>query len=345
MMNNRIIWVDYAKALAIIFVVFLHAGVPYPLKGLIRVFLIPVFFFISGIFSNISKYDNAKAFFKQKSQSILIPYFAFNLLTFLFWFFLGRHFGADENIKTNALESFLGIFTATATSLKHYVPLWFLACLFVVESLYFLIFKKIQTKKYQLLTLAFLFLFSLLMYNLDIKRLPWNIDIALSMIIFYGLGAYFRDFVLKNESISFKNIAILTGISILAALIVTLAYNLNDEAKVYINQLGNYFLFFIGALAGIVLMTGLMKLITMFPKHNKLILYIGRNTLIILALHLITGSVVKAITYYGFGLPLTIYEIPYVTFVYSISSVILLIPVIFFINKFTPFLLGKFKRN
>lgn len=344
-MNNRIVWVDYAKALSIIFVVFLHAGVPYPLKGLIRVFLIPVFFFISGIFSNVSKYKETKTFFKQKSQSILIPYFAFNLLTFSFWFFIGRHFGADENTNTSAMESFLGIFMATATSLKHYVPLWFLACLFVVESLYFLIFKKIKHRKYQLITLSALFLFSSLLYNLNIKGLPWSIDIALSMIIFYGLGAYFRDIVLKNESKSFKNITSLSGISILAAVIVTLVYKINDEAKVYINQLGNYYLFFIGALAGIVLMICLMKLIAMLPKQNKLILYIGRNTLIILALHLISGSVVKAITYYGFGLPLNIYETHYVTFIYALSSVIILIPVISFINKFTPFLLGKFKGN
>jgi len=138
MKSVRIAWVDYAKAFAILFVVFLHAGVPYPLQVLIHIFIIPVFFFISGIFSNVNKYSDTKTFFKRKSQSILVPYFAFNLLTFTFWYFIGRHFGVDENTDTNAIASFFGIFTSTATSLIHYVPLWFLACLFVVESFYFL---------------------------------------------------------------------------------------------------------------------------------------------------------------------------------------------------------------
>lgn len=344
-MNKRIVWVDYAKAFAILFVVFLHAGIPYPLKGLIRVFLIPIFFFISGVFSKINKYNDTNAFLKHKSQSILIPYLAFNLLTFSFWYFIGRHFGADENTNTNALESFLGIFTSTATSLKHYVPLWFLTCLFVVESLYFLIFNKIKSKKYQLITLTILFLFSWLMYSLNVKGLPWSIDIAISMLIFYGIGAFFKDLVLKDSSKSMRNITLLTGISILATIIVILTYTINDEAKVYINQLGNYSIFFVGALAGIILMISLTKLITMFTKPNKLILYIGKNTLIILALHLIAGSVVKAISYFGFGLPLSIYEKPFVTFIYSILSVIILIPAIYFINNFTPFLLGKFKKS
>lgn len=345
MTYNRIVWVDYAKALSILFVVFLHAGIPYPLKGLIRVFLIPAFFFISGIFSNISKYDNTWTFFKYKIQRILIPFFAFNILTYTFWFFVGRHFGVDENTNINALDTFFGIFTATATSLKHYVPLWFLACLFVVEGLYFVIFKKISQRKYQLIALTLLFLFSSLMYYFNIKGLPWSIDVAFSMIIFYGLGAYFKDFVLANEKITAKSITLLSGISIIASLIITLIYHLNDEAKVYVNQMGNYFLFFIGALAGIILIICLMKMISMFFKENKLILYIGQNTLIILALHLISGSFVKAITYYVFGLPLSIYKIPYMTFIYSIASVVVLIPVIYIINKYTPFLLGNFRRK
>ena len=55
-MDKRVKWVDYAKAISIFFVVLLHAGIPDPGKGLVRVFLIPLFFFLSGIFTNRKHY-------------------------------------------------------------------------------------------------------------------------------------------------------------------------------------------------------------------------------------------------------------------------------------------------
>lgn len=343
MANIRIDWIDYAKAFSIIFVVLLHAGIPYPLKGVIRVFLIPFFFFISGIFSNISRYPDFLTFLKQKGLRILIPYFSFNLITFLFWLFIGRNYGADANTPTNPLDAFWGIFIATATSLKHYVPLWFLACLFVVEVLYFIIFRNVYKKQYQFILLVAILLFSFVLYQFNIKGLPWSIDIAFTMIIFYGLGTLLKDVLLKAEIKSLKNLIALIGIAFISTLIVLLVYNTNDEAKVYVNIFGNYFLFLIGATAGIILMICLMKLLTIFFKPYKFILFIGKSTLIILSLHLISGSVVKAIAYFGIGLPLSVFELPAVTYFYGISSIAFLIPVIFFIEKYTPFILGKFK--
>jgi len=79
-MGLRVKWVDYAKAFSIFFVVLLHAGIPDPVKGVIRVFLIPLFFFLSGIFSNPQKYPNYTAFIKQRGIKILIPYF-FSMLS------------------------------------------------------------------------------------------------------------------------------------------------------------------------------------------------------------------------------------------------------------------------
>mgnify|MGYP003465892739 CR=1 FL=1 len=54
--HNRIIWIDYVKAMAITIVVLLHLGIPDPFRTIVRSFVIPLFFILSGIFSDPDKY-------------------------------------------------------------------------------------------------------------------------------------------------------------------------------------------------------------------------------------------------------------------------------------------------
>lgn len=342
MVNSRIVWIDYAKAFSILFIVMIHAGIPYPLKGLIRVFIIPFFFFISGIFAENSKDSNLLDFLKVKASRILVPYFVFNIITYLYWLIIGRNFGLDQQTST-PVDVFWGIFTATATSLKHYVPLWFLTCLFVVELLYFFILKCSQNNFSKTILIIIVCLISFILYQFKITGLPWSIDIALTMIIFYGLGDISKRSILRKESKSFKYILLLFTIIFISSTVVYIIYSKNEEAKVYINKLGNYLLFMIGAFSGVTLMTSLMKLFNVFFPTVKPLIFVGKNTLIILCLHLISGSLIKGIAFFVFKLPLSIFEQPSITYIHSILSVLLLIPVIIFIQKYLPFILGKFK--
>lgn len=83
-MKQRIIWIDYIKAIAITIVIMLHIGVPNPFKTVTRSFIIPLFFILSGLFGSPQKYVSYKEFWKQKTLRLLIPYFIFNVITYIY---------------------------------------------------------------------------------------------------------------------------------------------------------------------------------------------------------------------------------------------------------------------
>ncbi len=343
--TNRIAWIDYTKALAIFCVVLIHANVPYPAKGLIRVCVIPLFFFLSGIFANTHRYETYKDFFVKKGLHILIPYIGFNILTYLFWLLIGRNYGYDAHTPIAWYKPLWGILYGEYSHFIHYIPIWFLACLFTTESLFYLIFRRIHdSKRYWLTVLGIMFI-GWLNYIYNPVALPWGINISLPMMVFYATGNYFSKSIKNNQYrlLQIKNAPLWFITSLLTMVIV---YNINPgEVLVFKNDYGNYLLFFIGAFAGIVMMNTLCRMIEYFSKYLKWLSFIGRNTLVILCLHLDVFTLIKGITYYILNLPLDIYCNTYVIVLTSIITIIILIPVILFINKYCPILVGKFNTH
>ena len=341
-MTNRINWIDYAKAFAIFCVVLLHANVPYPAKGLIRVWVIPLFFFLSGVFANTQRYSTFKDFMKEKGIHILIPYLCFNVITYLFWLFLGRHFGYDASMSPEWWKPLLGMIYGEYSGFIHYIPIWFLACLFTTETLYYLLFCHIQNKTIYWLVVGIIATIGGLNYYFDPIPLPWGLHIAFPMMVFYATGAFFAEEIRTDSYhiLSLKYAYLWIAVS---AAIVAGIYLINPgEVLVFKNEYGNYFLFFIGAYAGIICILMLCRLLeTYASKQLSWLAYIGQNTLIILCLHLIMFSFIKGITYFLFHLPLEIYETSWVIVALSIADIILLIPVIMTINRFCPFITGK----
>jgi hypothetical protein len=43
--TNRIIWIDYVKAFAIMIDIMLHIGIPDPFRTIVRSFIIPIFLY------------------------------------------------------------------------------------------------------------------------------------------------------------------------------------------------------------------------------------------------------------------------------------------------------------
>jgi len=339
-MKERIVWVDYIKAFCIFFVVLLHANIGNPVASFARVFVIPTFFFMSGLLFDIQKYLTYSVFFKKRILKILTSYLFFNILTYLFWVVIGRHVGLDvENSElANPLRPLLGILLGDYFQLLHYRPFWFLACLVSVEVLYYFLFKK-NVRKFSFVILTGVFAIAYLDYHYKFIFLPWGFNIALSMILFFSLGVFSRPFLLSN--FLKNNLFFLVLVVLISFSIVCFCSVYNSEVKVFIREYGNYILFLIGALSGIVFMVSGSKLLAENFSHNKFLRFIGRNTLIILALHLIVFSFVKAITFYIFKLPLSIYENQWAGVIMSVLSVMLLCPIIIFINRYLPFLIGK----
>lgn len=340
-MTNRYHWVDYAKAFGIFGVVLLHTGVEETVSRMIRIALIPLFFFLAGLFASSSKYKSFGSFLLIRNGKLLISYLFFNLVTFLFWLYFGRHYGADAAWNIPPSEALQGVLIGTSASLIHHAPLWFLACLMVVQTAHHIIYYFMENKYMRMLEWALVFIASYFFYHLEIRGLPWGLDVAFTMISFYSLGALMKDFLFSRTNWYGGNVKVQVLVSIFTFAITLLIFNLNIEPRVSANHLGNYFLFYIGALAGIFSLISAFKVLEKYFGNIKFISYIGENTLIILALHLMAASVVKAIAFWVFKLPLSIFNEPGMSYVLSILSIIVLIPVIYLINKFLPFTVGR----
>ena len=337
-MTERIKWVDYSKSFGIFLVVLGHAGLPDNIRSIFYAFHIPLFFFLAGLFFDYDKFSGYFSFFRRRFFQLIVPYLFFNLITYLFWLFIGRHTGKDALTSTNATLPLVGILYGNASSLPHNVPLWFLTCLFTVENLYFILFRTIQNKKTILIiALILLSLIGFIDYRLDIFRLPWGINMGFVVIGFYGIASIFRKQFLKNPNNKLK----LIFLSFLAFAIVIVVADVNGKIEVSDHQYGNYLLFFTGAAAGILFIISLSRLLVLYRVNSLFLEYVGRNSLIVFGFHLLAGSFIKAITLYLFKIPLSIYELCYIQIIYSILSISILIPFIFILNKYFPFLIGK----
>ena len=85
--SNRLNWIDWAKAIAITFVVFGH--IPEErgsfFLNYIVTFHMPLFFFISGYLTKKELFN--KSTIKKYTHTLIIPYFIYNIVSYPFWAF------------------------------------------------------------------------------------------------------------------------------------------------------------------------------------------------------------------------------------------------------------------
>jgi len=336
--KERIIWIDQLKFVGIYLVILAHSGINQMLHNYIYAFHMPLFFFISGFLFSFEKIKNFQSFLRKRSIQLLKPYLFFNIMTYLFWFFVGRKFGADSSLDISPFTPLIGIIYGNGTGYYfiHAPALWFLPCLFVVEILFYLAFKQVE---HFLLSICIIFSFLVLGKILLIYKLmflPWSINVALIAIFFYWLGYYSRRFgIFKNGSSIWEFFSIL-----LLGLIFYFSVPVNGPVDMSSSSYGNIILFMINATIGLVVSLLITKACSKFSI--SLIDLLGQNTLIILAFHVILLSCIKGTAFYIFNIPLIYFEsnIAMNCIVALLALILCLVP-IYIINRFFPYMIGK----
>lgn len=332
--NHRVVWIDNAKAIGIFLVVLGHLKLPHWLTYQIYAFHMPLFFFLSGYTFQARGNADAAPFLIKKARALLAPYFIFSFLTYLFWLVIGRKFGADAGEPISPLRPFLGIFYSVGVDdwMTHNVPMWFLTCLFVTESAFFFLARRAGTPVLAAVT----FLCAVAGFaigGLHLPRLPWSMDVALVAVSLYALGYFARG--LGAESLPRPWLPVLAATGLALVYTVSQANGLVDMNAC---RYGQPVLFYSGALLGILAVFALASLI----PQNRVLDYLGRNTLTIMAWHGVAGSVVKAMIVFGLGVPLAALDRTLLANgAVAVSTLILLVPGIFIINRYLPFMLGK----
>ena len=318
-MEKRIEWIDIAKSLGIFLVVIGHTGINVFMPSVakwIYSFHMPLFYFISGMMFNGDKYSsNFCLFFKKRFQSLIFPYILFNSIVF---------------ILCRNLDSLPSLHVDIGQLISGCGPLYFIRVLFVIEVWYLFIYKVFHKRKvFILFFIAIILLFCDYFRGinsaelvLSSEKINWGMLLPALPLFYYGFGNLMRAtfFSLTNKGMWF--IVLTTLVSSILLLPVRLC---------------GYEIIF-PALIGIVFIFSLSILLQhkMDKKLREGITYIGRNTLIIVAFHGFIYNVLK--------IPLHLCHFPMFIEVGARFSLlwILLIFLISFINKYFPWMIGKY---
>lgn len=277
--NKRIEWIDTAKGIGLLFVILGHLQVPY-LSTWIYTFHMPLFFFLSGVVFSGAKYT-FKDFCFKKLKSLVVPYFSLGLVIYLFYVIVNMVVGPENGLYGTNLEMLENFFVQ-----EHFWTVWFLACLFVVEVLYYCIWKVFSGWNWgPTIVSVSIGILGMLRYRWGCSSLPWNIDIALVAQFFFHMGYCFK------RSQKFKKILInasgstwwiYTGLLLLTnALAGILCIKLSGASlDMSIGMYGNEVLTILSAVAGILFIVMISQRI-----NNKFFTYLGQNTMILFAWH------------------------------------------------------------
>lgn len=337
---SRIVWVDHLKALGIFLVVLGHHGIPRFVGQLIYSFHVPLFFFIAGYLFDFQRFGNARQFLFQRFRTLIIPYFSLAVVNYLFWLIVVRSLPIGKGeLQIPATQPLLGIFYAVGVG-QWRIPLsaalWFLPCLFVTELLFWGIGKLCKQNKLKIACALLVAGIAGYMDSTFIRfRFPWSMDVALTAVVFYGMG-----FVLKEDVVKKKNTAFWDKMVMAGACYALLAFFcfFNRGADMNGNHYNNPGLFYAAAFFGIYGTIGVSQMI----PSNRLMAFIGRNTLLIMGLHGMALFVLKIIFNLCWKTTPPLGSISLASGVaLSVAQIVLLVPAIWMINRYFPFLLGR----
>lgn len=341
MKQNRVYWVDLCKGIGI-FLVLLEHTLRNDVTMYICAFNMPMFFSLSGIVFNEIKHNDFKAFVKGRFNQLVIPYFFFYLLTYFLWLFVERHF---RSFDLDWWQPIIGMFYASQWHgfMDHNGILWFLPCLFVVEILNFWILR-IRPRYIQPILL-----FLLLVLGFSIKtNLPWCLNTACVALPFYYLGHSLKKGLLiqsLNQD-KFVNKWWVSGMLLIcfSLLFFIIEGNCRNAAYMIQGVYGNPVVYEVVAISGILMMVYFGKVLS--PKNEllfpalKSLLFLGKNTLVIFALHSFFLRIVR----YGFEsfLSITNYDTNVLTaLIMDLLLLVFLCPLIPLYNNFRDRYLSK----
>ncbi|SMC29138.1 Fucose 4-O-acetylase [Clostridium acidisoli DSM 12555] len=344
--EKRIHWIDNIKFLGMILVVIGHC-IPYNsiLSKYIYSFHMPLFFFLSGIVYDSKKYKNLKEIGRKKAKSILIPYFTFSIITYVFWILISSRF-TKSSVNVNPLQPLIGIFYSNAIGnwMIYDGPLWFLTCLFLTEIEFYFINKLSNgnTKK-TIFILGLICIIAVIDGRYMTFRLPWSFDISLTAVVFYGCGFIFKNKIKKLQKfICNKKINMFICVPFLMTNVIFCI--LNRHIEMNYGLYGNTIYFYISSLSGIIFYS--ITFMVFVNYKNKFFGYIGRNTIIILSLHLVFINCIRGLVYFIFKIPMQLLTNNlYIGLLLVVICGFSFIPICYIVNRYAPFIIGKSSKN
>lgn len=276
----RLPFIDIAKAFAIIFIVIGHS-VAYSehcsnIFKFLYSFHVALFFFLSGYTFTTNK--KFKELIKTKFSRIMIPYYFWSLAFIIPYAILGKSVSDNlDKVSTfNIKDTILNIFYASGEGLIQNRPLWFLPALFTILCVYYLLIKLTsKSNSHSIILLVISLVIAFVCDKFLTILLPMSINHALIIGPIFYIGYLFNKFNLKEYV--FKHFYY-----IIPMIIIGTVCGLENSLVSYrALTFGNIFLAYISALT-----LSIPSIYIAFKiKENKVLEYIGKNTMGILIFH------------------------------------------------------------
>ena len=342
MTNQRYDYIDYAKGLGILLVVWAHILTVGWSHQVIYAFHMPLFFFISGMLFRKDKYTSLMQFITVRAKRLLIPYFIYSVATWVVWA-LFRYLRHDD--VASFWKPLLQIFFAQGSGefLVHNSALWFIPCLFAVEVMYFF-FSRLNR---QWLTLAFCFLTAAAGVVLScifganyLFLLPWNLDAAFYALPFYGIANTVMHYTSHSKLLDYckdnRWTAFFAAI-IFAVIMINMALSSGECSMGSSSYNCNELIFFGRALCGCTALLLTTLLISSFDKTPKIMQWIrwcGANSLDIMCLHIPIKGVAIIVLAKLLQLSIDISTSWVYSSIVFVITILAMIPIILLINRF-----------
>lgn len=334
MEKGHINWIDYGKSAAIFFVVLLHTHCDVLVDCIINAFIMPVFFFMSGVVFSYDRNPRYGAFVLKRFWQLVVPYVWINVLAYLLWLFVLRHYGADADSDIAWLTPLVGFLAGVPPMLSHDIPLWALLCFFVVELIFYPLCKSLMRD--WLVAIVFAAIAFAMTFFVDGGRLPLTIGPAIAGVAFYALGHYYqrvgRTYRILNNPL----------FVLLAIIAFALSVIYNSEVEFFICRFGDYCLFLLGAISAIVIMVALTKMFGRYIKEPRAIKFIARSTLLICGFHLLAFAAIKGVLLLGFGIdPAVLSDGIWHGLLYAVTAFAMTLPAAYIVFRYFPWLVDK----
>jgi len=327
--QNRLIWIDYAKFIGIYLVIIGHTPLNSSIINFIYTFHMPLFFLISGYLHK----QFSIGVIKHNIKSLLIPYI---LLYIIYWIYpiLKSIFTYTFSIQDIILKPFWGMCIGNGYSGSFYtifiVSLYFLIALFWMRIMYHYFSYLSATLKILIIFSCFLFIYVRQLFHWDFY---FSIDCAIMAFPFYALGGY-----LKLKQISISELNKRKKIFLFFACLCTTLIACKENGRTDINHCiygNNIFIFYLAGICG----SFMVIILSSLGKKLRFVEIISKGTILILAY----GSVFVA--FYDKLLPDTTFFNNYKYLFIGGIALCSMYPLIIIILKYFPILMGKYNHS
>ncbi len=320
---KRIEWVDSLKGFGIFCVTFGHLACHILIETHIYSFHMFLFFFLSGFLHNNSQRDFRK-YMSKKVKSLFLPFLLWNLLSCL----VGLLFN-------NTISESIRLFFLLDGNICWNAPIWFLLQLFMVEIAFFFVDKYIPNGKYISIPVLFVLWIFISGNNAFLK-----LNILPVCLLFYIFGSIFKQFYDKY-SVKFIDKHRYTISAALLFLCANIVFGLFLNKRITFTgaDFGNVIYCSLAAISGVLFYLIVFQNIR-FLKTNKVLSYLGKNSLIIMATQYWVFKLYDAASEQLFNMSVWHYRNTVKALVISVITILLICSIVELLKKISTRYLG-----